>query len=140
MTIISGTAVSLPLGPCLNPGSLGLKVGNFLCYEAVVLNYAVSPVKGFGIWGPFFFFFTINSPSVPMLHFEKPNLSGSRVIPTTSLSTHSLAVPQAFLFVTDSSRQGWLTASMPKLGMRKGGGVHVKTVYYMCCDGGRRGE
>lgn len=57
VTIISGSAVSLPLGPCLNLGSLGLKVGIVPCYEAVVLNYAVSPVKGFGIWGPFFFFF-----------------------------------------------------------------------------------
>lgn len=75
-----------------------------------------------------------------MLHFEKPYLSGSGVIPATSLSTHSLAFPQAFLYVTDSSRQGWLTASMPEVGMCKGGGVHVKTVYYFCCDGGRRGE
>ena len=75
-----------------------------------------------------------------MLHFEKPYLSGSRVIPAISLSTHSLAFPQAFLYVTDSSRQGWLTASMPEVGMCKGGGVHVKTVYYFCCDGGRRGE
>lgn len=77
---------------------------------------------------------------MPKLHFEKPNLSGSEVIPATSLNAHSLAFPQAFLYVTDGSRQGWLTASMPELGMCMGGGMHVQTVYYMCCDGGRRGE
>lgn len=76
---------------------------------------------------------------MPKLHFEKPNLSGSEVI-LQHPSALILYAPPGFLYVTDGSRQGWLKASMPELGVCMGGGMHVQTVYYMCCDGGRRGE